>query len=137
MRIELREADARGLPLGTLFGAVLALGAVLAFVWLRLELPLPVCRFRSWTGLPCPTCGTTRLVESLFSGDIAQAFAWNPLIFVALAGLAAWAVGSTVVRLLHLPSPRLRLEPREWRWSRIAALAALAAGWLYLLVRQA
>ena len=48
----------------------------------------PGCVFRRATGVPCPTCGTTRAVLAAMAGRVADAFAFNPLIF-ALAVLGA------------------------------------------------
>ena len=46
--------------------------------------PAPSARV---TGCPCPTCGATRCVLALLHGRVAEAPAWNPLVF---AGLARW-----------------------------------------------
>ena len=43
-----------------------------------------------WTlmGIQCITCGGTRLVNSLLSGHILQAFSYNPYIFIIIVLLA-------------------------------------------------
>jgi hypothetical protein len=43
-----------------------------------------VCMIRQTIGVPCPSCGTTRSVLSLISGDILQALRLNPFGFVVL-----------------------------------------------------
>src|SRR4028118_1964024 len=58
--------------------------AALATFWLQWQLPIPECPVARWAGLPCPTCGGTRLMRSLFDGNIGHAFRWNPLLFLAL-----------------------------------------------------
>jgi len=78
MRIERRDREGSRLPVGAVIGAALVVGAASSAVWLRLGLPRPVCLLREWTGIPCPTCGTTRLAESLLSGEVLEAFTWNP-----------------------------------------------------------
>lgn len=40
------------------------------------------CLVKNVSGLPCPSCGSTRSVLSLFHGDLAGAFYWNPLGFI-------------------------------------------------------
>jgi hypothetical protein len=117
------------------FGVVLVLGAGLAAVWIRLGFPIPVCYFRQWTGLPCPTCGATRMARALLDGDIGAALAWNPLLFLVLAGVAVWAVASTTGRALGLPNWQVRLRPREQLILRVAVVATLLSGWLYLILR--
>ena len=53
------------------------------------------CFFKSLTGYPCPTCGTTRSVKLLFDGDLAGAFLMNPIGIVV--GLLAVLVPSLLV----------------------------------------
>jgi hypothetical protein len=127
------SAAASGPPLGAIFGGVLLLGAGLAGVWLRFGLPRPVCLLHEWTGIPCPTCGSTRLVESLLAGDLGAALAHNPLVFLVLAGTGIWAVVSAAYWLLRRRPPELVLDPREKLALRVAVVLAVLAGWLYLL----
>jgi hypothetical protein len=114
--------------------ALLAVGLPVA-AWLRLGLPIPVCTLKHWTGLPCLTCGSTRLVQALLRGDVLEAAAWNPLVFGTLAWMAVWAVASTVRALLGLPAWRVVLVGAERRAAGLAAVGAVAAGWVYLVVR--
>jgi hypothetical protein len=116
-------------------GALMLLGAGVAAAWLALELPLPLCFFKEWTGLPCPTCGTTRIVEALLAGRLLEAASINPLVFAGMAGLALWAVVSTTRWLFGLPTWRVSLAPGESRLLLLLAGAAVGAGWVYLIAR--
>jgi hypothetical protein len=40
---------------------------------------LEVCMFKSLTGLPCPSCGSTRSVTAIAHFDFFEALWWNPL----------------------------------------------------------
>ena len=42
------------------------------------------CAFHAITGLHCPGCGLTRMLHALVHGDVARAWAMNPLAMVAL-----------------------------------------------------
>jgi len=137
VRIEQHRIAHDGPSLGTLFGGVMVLAAGLAALWLRLGLPQPACHFRNWTGVPCPTCGSTRMVEALLRGEIVAALGWNPLVFLALAGVAVWAVVSTVNRLFGLPALRVIFGSRERQLLRVGAVTVLAAAWAYLIWRGA
>ena len=44
----------------------------------------PPCVFNLLTGMLCPGCGGTRALHALLHGDVAAAFAFNPLLFVAM-----------------------------------------------------
>ncbi len=39
-----------------------------------------LCHLRRTTGVPCPTCGTTRATTALLGGDFGTAIAHNPLM---------------------------------------------------------
>jgi hypothetical protein len=88
-----------------------------------------LCLFRRLTGLPCPTCGTTRGVLALLSGRPMQAWLHNPLVFTLLAAAAALLA----FRVLTGRSLRLGLnrKQRAVAWGLLAA--AIAANWLYLI----
>lgn len=123
----------RLIPLGLVVGA----GAFLALsapFWPLVARFLPPCLFRTLTGVPCPTCGTTHAFLALAHGDLAAALASNPLVVVASAGAAALAVFWAALAALGKPLPRglAALETRWPRWLRLAAVLALAANWLWV-----
>jgi hypothetical protein len=135
MKLERRGRERAGLPVGALVGGALAVGGTLTAVWLRLGLPRPVCLLREWTGVPCPTCGTTRLIEALLAGDLLGALAWNPLVFLILTAVAVWAVLSAA-SFAFRQTWRVALSPRERTSARILAIAALVGGWAWVLWRN-
>lgn len=42
------------------------------------------CIFNKLTKLKCPACGATHMILALFHGDIANAFAYNPVLLILL-----------------------------------------------------
>lgn len=42
------------------------------------------CPILKITGFYCPGCGISRLILSLFKGNIYQAFRWNPFLFLLI-----------------------------------------------------
>jgi hypothetical protein len=89
------------------------------------------CVFRSLTGIPCPTCGTTRAATAFLDGNLMAALSANPLaavgglLFVAGAPLAAlWAIARWPAPVLPTPLPM---------WSRAGAVALIVANWLYVV----
>ncbi len=133
MRVE--RVAGTPVALGMVFGSVLALAASLSMLWLYLGLPRPVCNLRSWTGVPCPTCGTTRMAERLLAGDVVGAFGWNPLVFIGLTAVALWGVASAARVGFGLPAWRMILERRDRAIVRIFAALGLVVGWGYLIWR--
>ena len=119
-------------PLGAIFGGIGLLAA--AAVWLlRLDrIPLSFCLFKAFTGLPCPTCGSTRALGRLFALDFAGALRMNPFATVVAVVVAGWAV----VDLALLPRRQalgLEVSPRLGFALRAGALFLFLANWVYLV----
>jgi len=100
-------------------------------LWLAAAPILRPCIFRSVTGIPCPTCGTTRAATAFLEGNLLAAFAANPLaaamglLFVAGAPIAAlWAIARWPVPLLPTPLPV---------WMRVTAVVTIVVNWLYVI----
>ncbi len=115
------------LAIGGLFAGGLALSALFATTGLGIP-----CPFRALTGWQCPLCGGTRMGAALLHGDLSAAYAFNPLVFIALivlAGLGAvWAVEVAGGPALHVPrgmTVRLHRVPVV-AWAVVALLLAAA-----------
>jgi len=100
-------------------------------LWLAVTPLLRPCVFRSLTGIPCPTCGTTRAATAFLDGNLLAAFTANPLaavvglLFVVGAPLATlWAVARWPVPKLPAPLPM---------WVRLGAVGTLFVNWLYVI----
>lgn len=99
------------LPLGGIFAAGLGLSALYATTGIGV-----VCPFRALTGWDCPLCGGTRTGSALLHGDVAAAFASNPVALVGITLLGV--VGALwVVEALGGPAVRPPLALRG-RWAR-------------------
>lgn len=121
-----------GPPLGLVFGATGGL-ATLAVGLLHLDrLPVALCYLKAFAGLPCPTCGSTRVLGRLFALDLGGAVAMNPLATLGAVLVAFWAAAD----LALLPRGRalaLEVSPRAGLALRAAAIAAALLNWVYLL----
>jgi Protein of unknown function (DUF2752) len=120
------------LPLGAVFGTIGALGTAAVGLLGLDHLPFTVCLLKGLTGLPCPTCGSTRVVGRLAHLDVAGALAMNPLATIAAALVAIWAVADfgLLARGRGLDLEMGRPLGRLVRW---LALVAVVANWLYLV----
>jgi len=130
VRIRAVTNEDRQLALLWLAAAVSAVA--LRPVWLALVPSLRPCVFRALTGLPCPTCGTTRAATAFLNGELTAAFAANPLaalaglVFVAGAPLAvAWTMARKKLPLTTGPLPV---------WARITAISLIGLNWVYVIV---
>ena len=90
-----------------------------------------LCVFRTFTGLPCPTCGTTRATLAFARGDILAGVLYNPFVVTALA------IGSTfcVVPWVFGRRIEIAISPRSKRfgWTLVAVL--FLTNWAYLIAR--
>jgi hypothetical protein len=123
------------LPLGGLFGAFTALGcAAVSFLGLD-HLGVSLCFFKLTTGLPCPTCGATRVFGRLAHLDVLGALAMNPLAALGALALLLWGLADLVL-LPARRATRLRL-PGPWHNPvRVLVVALVVVNWAYLLVAQ-
>jgi hypothetical protein len=79
---EMANPRKAGAVILVILGTIILLSIVLDSAPQRLSL----CLFRTFTGLPCPSCGMTRAFISLGHGDIYSAVLFNPasiLIYIA------------------------------------------------------
>jgi hypothetical protein len=121
------------LPLGAVFGTIAGAGGVAVGLLGLDRLPFSVCVFKATTGLPCPTCGSTRALGRLAHFDWTGALAMNPLATAGFVILAFWALAD----LSLLPRGRaLAVEVGRplGRVLRFAAMSAFLVNWVYLLV---
>lgn len=93
----------------------------------------PSCRFRSWTGLDCPSCGLTRAFVSIAHGDLTAAISFNPigpLVFAAFL----FQIPYRAVQIRRLDQGR---EELAWRWVNRALWVLLGLGLAQWVVRLA
>ena len=127
-----RTATREERQLAYLWLAAAASALALRPLWLLIAPLLRPCVFRSLTGVPCPTCGTTRAATAFLDGNLIAAVAANPLaamaglLFVVGAPLATlWAIFRWRVPELPAPLPI---------WIRVCAVVVLVANWLYVII---
>ena len=133
MRLRLRPARREDRELGWVWFAAALAAPVAAWAWLRLlGLGIPACTFHRMTGLPCPTCGTTRAVLAALDGRVLEAVRWNPLVVTAIA---AFEAGGLIAPIWLAGTGRVPvLEGRVPVWIRIAAVVLFVANWLWLVL---
>ncbi len=88
-----------------------------------------VCWFRALTGVPCPTCGSTRALLALAQGRVIESFTYNPM-FVAVALLGtAWLVA----RFGFGRTLNTSLGTRSRRIAWLFATVLFLANWSYVI----
>jgi Protein of unknown function (DUF2752) len=87
------------------------------------------CTFKSWTGIPCPTCGTARAAVALARLDVLEALSRYPLPALAWIFLLAGGLGAAAMALLGRQPPQI--PSRIPVWGRVAIVAAVLGNWMY------
>jgi hypothetical protein len=123
------EVDHEALWLVVGSAALCLLGVASATPGIR----LPLCGFKTITGLPCPTCGVTRTIIALSRGDLSRGLFMNPLATLACAAGVLYLLYAAIVLALRLPRFRPTLTATGARRLRIATFAALALNWAWLI----
>lgn len=132
MRISLRCKSPGEIEFGIIYGSI-AIMALVAARYLPITDMVPSCAFKAFTGIPCPTCGTTRSLMHLAHGDIAGSLILNPLFSLVMVT----ALFLFFARLACLPVNRSRITLTHTRPEGTLLRAGMAgiflANWIYLI----
>ena len=123
-------------------GVALAIPAIVMLRWHdpnAADSPFAPCLFHTFTGFWCAGCGITRALHALVHGDVARAFAMNPLAMLLLPfGVLAFAWGgglrpawaAPIITILSKPMLWVAVIPTYWilrnlPWAPFTALAPI------------
>ena len=95
-------------------------------------LPTGTCVFHSVTGVPCLSCGVTRAVSSLLSGDIVGMLYFNPLIVLFSVGLVFFSLFK-LSEFIFSFRLIMRVSRKSALILRIFAVTMIAANWAFLI----
>jgi hypothetical protein len=114
---------------------LLLLGPILAFQVFVPEKWALHCRATQWTGIPCPSCGTTRCLQLLLEGNLSAAWQMNPLMCCTAILFGSVLIYSLSSSLLHWPAWRVVLNRKNERRAALLLVAAAVLGnWAYLII---
>ncbi len=133
MRFVLNKRVPGRIEFGIIYGGI-ALLALFAGRFLPVLVFAPSCVFRRVTGLPCPTCGSTRSIVFLAQGDITSAFFMNPLVGACAIAAVLFLLYSLFTLVFDVP--RIGVVLSESEKDRLRALVVLLVllNWLYLVI---
>jgi len=110
--------------------AVIAGAAILLLTIYRdLLLAMP-CPFRAITGIPCPSCGSTRFAFAMLDFQFLQAFKFNPLLFVFSVILVIQFLISLYFTLKK-QYYQIRFSPKMIKINKVLFFIFLLGIWLY------
>lgn len=122
---------------------LLSTACAAGYIWLMLTyyrafslaLEPGVCLFKRVTGVPCPSCGSTRSVLSILKGDFTEAILWNPfgiLLTCILLVFPAWIIYDVLSRKSTLYNFYNRTElVLKRKWIAIPAILLVLLNWIW------
>jgi hypothetical protein len=114
---------------------LLLLGPILAFQIFVPEKWALHCRAAQWTGVPCPSCGTTRCLQLLLERNLSAAWHMQPLICCTAILFGAVLIYSFLGSWLHWPTWRVVLNrKKERRVAWLLVAAGVLGNWVYLIL---
>ncbi len=132
MHVALRKRAQGDLDFGVVYGGIVLL-ALLAGRYLPVLALAPTCVFRTLTGFPCPTCGSTRSIVFLSRGDIYSAVAMNPLVAICALTALVFMLYGLFALVLGMPRVSFALSEKEKDRVRLAVVLLVLINWLYLV----
>ena len=130
-RFEARPS--RGVQFEAMILAAGACSAVLAGFFVATKAQSIPCFLREATGIPCPGCGGTRAFRALVSGNLWEAFHFNPLATIVMFLSVIAMVYSAGVILRMLPAWRPIMGSREWGILRLLGVGLIGLNEWYLI----
>ena len=131
-RLEEYKKGEINIPL--IYFLVIGFAAIGGFVIVKLGMLPPMkCHFKEFTGYPCPTCGTTRLMLALYNFHFIEAFKYNPFMFIFGVILGLWSM-TGFLPLLIKKKLVISISQKEKKVLIIVLAILFFANWVYLIL---
>ncbi len=134
MKIRFDNFNKGELNIPLIYFLVFTSSAIIGFVFVKLGIIPPMkCQFKEFTGYPCPTCGTTRLVLAVYNFHFFSAFKYNPFIFVSGVMVFLWSL-TGLFPLFFKKKLVFIFSKKEKRVILILLILFLILNWAYLIL---
>jgi hypothetical protein len=135
VRIVVNKRTPGRIEFGIIFGGIVLL-ALLAGRFLPVLVLAPACTFKALTGVPCPTCGSTRSIVYLSHGAFVSAFVMNPLVAACAVIATLFFIYCFLTLAFDMPRIGVALSTNEKDSLRLVIVLLLAINWLYLIITR-
>lgn len=132
MRFILKQRTPGQIEFGIIYGGI-AIFALCVAWFLPSFAFSPSCSFRALTGIPCPTCGSTRSVVHLAHGDIIASLSMNPLISMCFLAAVPYFFYSIMTLTPHFSRLYVSLTEHEKYAARYGIIILVLMNWIYLI----
>lgn len=93
------------------------------------------CLIKSITGVPCPSCGTTRSVFELLDGHLISSLQWNPMGIIVLLIMfisPVWILSDLLFKKESFLRYYSRAENHlKSKWIAIPAIGLVVVNWVW------
>jgi hypothetical protein len=123
--------------------AILAAACAAGYIWplvsyyriVSNETDFGICLFKRVTGIPCPSCGSTRSIVSILNGDLSGGLFWNPFGIIIMAILIVAPIWMITDLLLKKDSLFRFYNQTEIflrrKWIAIPAILLVLMNWIW------
>lgn len=119
-------------PFGIVYSAILLLCVIAFYIIVsHNRLPYIGCPFKIITGIPCPTCGATRMSLAFLHLDIVKAVLYNPMLALGLLAIPVWGIHDIMV--LSGKIRPITLPKQCIRWG---VVGIFVLNWAYLIIMK-
>ena len=98
------------------------------------------CLFKNATGLPCPSCGTTRSVAEIAKGNFIKAATINPLGFIVAAFMAVapfWIIFDVAANKSTLHTSYQSFETALKKcWLALLLVSLVVLNWIWNIYKE-
>ena len=95
---------------------------------------VPRCSLKTWTNVPCFTCGGTRAMDALLHGHVAAAFRLQPLLTGLALAAVVWVSYAVTGALFGLSRVRVQATRHEQIIIAVVVAMLVLANWVYLIM---
>jgi len=133
MRVSFKKQAVGDIDFGIVYGCI-ALLILCAGHFLPVCTFFPDCVFHSLTGIPCPTCGSTRAIEQMSHGNVSASIASNPLIALCFMAALLCFLYSVAARVCGFSRISIACTDSEKNIFSATAFFIVLTNWLYLII---
>jgi hypothetical protein len=98
-----------------------------------------VCLFRRVTGIPCPSCGSTRSALAFFNGEFLSSLYWNPIGVILAIIMLVTPVWISIDLVLKKDSLFIFFRKTELvfqkKYVAIPAVVLIMANWIWNIIK--
>jgi hypothetical protein len=111
------------------------IGIFTGSLYLLNRVPFIPCLFKRITGIPCPSCGATRMCFSLLHREIVSAFLFNPLMFLGGIVFFLW-IAYGFYMWFSKKKILLKFTKGETLIMKLFLLTLFLLNWCYLIISE-